>query len=478
MPRKSAPRRRKSNPGRRLAERKNTKTPGSNETTPSSPPSSHVLARIAELRPVLPRPSSNRTPQLARFSHSSAYPYATAIRHHDRDTVAFSPYGRAYDLASQPQGSSIAATENFSPPPRINASQGSNLPPIGDLPADFENWAASARSYPSTCQCGEGCTCPGCVEHNGEGVTLPTTSAFSTCVNPGACSHCLDCTILSLPAYLPPNSTLSQYDAEEQAQSIDEWIRQISAANPSPNRVPFLPASLTTSPVYSAPCWEDSPMSDTNASLPSPCCSGKCQCSPERCACLEDCCGCCQGCNCDQPRTNTSNNSTFTTSGERISCCSGAVMRAAAQSSFHSSAFIPPTSGPSSRRMSSGSVDYLRIPDVSRSRASSTSSSQSAPLSAADFATMFGATPRPVFTRDLPSSDSSSTSSASPAPQLGIRITGSRSPIDPSIQSGSPIGVGGSTYATSVSDSEMSDNQRHYEAYRPYDPSLGAMHLY
>lgn len=397
------------------------------------------------------------------------------MRHYVRDAVAFSPYGRAYDLASQPLGSNIAATEGFPPPPRTNTSQGSNLPPIGDLPADFESWIASTRPYPSTCQCGEGCTCPGCVEHNREGVTLPTTSAFSTCANPGTCSHCLDCTILSLPAYLPPDGTLSQYDTDEQAQSIDEWIRQISAANPFPNRVPALPASLTMSPAHSTPCWQDLPMSD--ASLSSPCCSGKCQCSPEQCTCPEDCCGCCQGCNCNQVRTNTSNGSTFTTSGERVSCCPGAIMRAASQSNFHGSAFISPILGPSSRRMSSGSTDYLHIPDISRSRASSTSSSQSAPLSA-DFATMFGATPRPVFTRDLPSSDSSSTSSASPAPQLGMRITGSRSPINSSPQSGNPMRVGGSTYATSVSDSEMSDDQRQYETYPPYDPSLGAMHLY
>lgn len=471
-PRKSAPRRRRKTVGSDK-EKDNQKRPTVSSTTHKQPPSTQILARLAELRPVLPKPS-NRSVFLAGPTHdpSSNVSHSHAMRHYTRDNMVFSPYGRAYDMS---HGSDIV---NGSDNEQQNLPQTSSYfaqatqPP--DIPANVESWLSTTESFPSTCKCGEGCSCPGCVEHNGNGIIASGTTAFSSCANPGACSHCLDCAILSLPASLPQNTSLSIYDPSE-AQNIDEWIRQISAQ----------PASSDFSPSSSLPpdlgIIQDMPWDTFRApriSEPTPnnnrseCCSGQCQCSPTSCACPQDCCGCCQGCVCVEHEHAGSNarGLTFATSGERGACCSGAVRKAArslvtSNGQGGSRGDIPFSRMPIE--------NYLTIPDTSRSRSSSTSSqSVSESPYSPDFLAMF-ATPRPTLPTGLPSSGSSS--SASSAPYLHIGSSSSND-ISPQIRTSDDHSMN-VTYATSVPDSESSDDQQ-FENHSQYDPSLDGAPLY
>ena len=194
----------------------------------SSLPPPQALVPIAELCPDLPGPSN----QYLNLAHD---PSSDVGHNHARGhyNMAFSPYSRAYDMArsQDPVQSSDLASEQYlaeAPQNLSNLAEPSSLrdPPVPDWPADFDSWFSVGPSFPTTCQCGAGCPCPGCTEHNGDDTTSPSTSAYSGCANPGTCAHCLDCTILSLPASVPPNTTLSELDAN-QAQSIDEWIQQL-----------------------------------------------------------------------------------------------------------------------------------------------------------------------------------------------------------------------------------------------------------
>lgn len=490
-PRKSAPRRRKIGDRKSDEDRDTQKglselNRSHNAPIPSSQLSSQVLARIAELRPVLPRPS-NRLVYLSRPSHdpSSSVAHNHATRHYTRDNMMFSPYGRAYDMAHglDTSYSRHDAPEQSSVPQIPQDTQ--NLPklaiPVGqqslDIPSSVESWLSSGEPFPSNCNCGDGCTCPGCSEHNNGRAAVPGVSAFSSCANPGACSHCLDCTILSLPASIPPDSALSIYDSP-QSQSIDEWIRQISDNLPT-----SLPTDLAIPPAYAPPPWGNAQMpqiSEPNRNSPSSeCCNARCKCPSGSCTCPADCCGCCQGCECAEHEHRGDHEAgtgglTFATSGERGSCCSGASRRVIRSlKSFEQGGrldFSP--MGSSSGHMPNGNRGLLDIPDLSRSRSSSTSS-QSAPGSgySTDLSTMF-TTPRPIVSNKLLSSGSSSASSGT-----HLRIIGS-SNVSP--QSRSPDGSGidpntGVTYAISNPDSEVSSDD---QGYSPYAPSLDGIHLY
>jgi len=331
-----------------------------------------------------------------------------------------------------------------------------------DMPTRVESWTSNGESVPSACNCGDGCTCPGCAEHNGGGALVPATSAFPSCANPGACSHCLDCTILSLPASLPLDTALSIYDST-QSQSIDEWIRQISnPSNASSGRPPpSLPPDLAMTQARSS-SWENyrmPPVSIRN-SRPSECCGGQCTCPSGLCTCTGDCCGCCQGYECahhehrDNPMANTGG-LTFTTSKERQSCCLGAGRRAGRSSESiedhrNGSRMDLPQAALSSVRMSTEYSGYMDMHGIGRSRSSSSSSSQSQSgrkLVYTDISAIY-ATPRPNPLRGLPSSDSSS-------------------PTHPGV-----------TYATSNPDSEVSSDDQQFETYSQYNPSLDEMQMY
>ena len=188
---------------------------------------SHVLARIAELRPVLPKPSA------AGPCHdpSSGVAHTHPDRHHTHDNMFYSPYGRAYEFthgSHHEQGHGDRPHKFPQPAVALPPNEESYPDPSAQLPL----WDPSI-SFPSVCGCGDGCSCPGCIEHNGALVgTEPTVGAFNSCSNPGACNACLDCTILSLPNSLPPDTALSIYGAH-QSDFIDEWLRQVSGISTS-----------------------------------------------------------------------------------------------------------------------------------------------------------------------------------------------------------------------------------------------------
>lgn len=458
-PRKTAPKRR----------RKSTATDDQHSSRNSpvieqSIPSSQVLARIAELRPVLPRPPK-QLPYAVRPTHDPSSESSHPTRHHIRDDLLYSPYGRAYNTShaqehaltrndSQGHDSSQDFSQN------ILGFNGSPHPP--DIPFNVQSWLSTSESFPSACKCGDQCACPGCFEHSGAQASEPSAHVFSLCANPGACSHCLDCTILSLPSSVLPNTAPSIYDSSE-ADSIDEWIRQISAQADS-NTTMSLPPNLAMTPNNTP--WESYQLPSLSESIGgalSECCGGRCKCPVGSCTCPLDCCGCCQGCECIEHETNPSmgvvqgSSTTFATSRERGACCSGGMKQATRSlESFELQASRNDPQG-SHRRMSHGT--YLEIPDVHRNRSSSTSS-HAPPIYPMDSHHLF-ATPRPQLPKGLPSSSGSSSSTSSaqnfiPSPDMDI-------------------------YASSAPDSEhSSSDDQHYESYSRRDPSseLEGMQLY
>jgi len=147
-------------------------------------------------------------------------------------------------------------------------------------------------AFPSACNCGEDCSCPGCAQHNGVNVAA-SSSAFSSCTNPGACAGCIDCTILSLPGHLPPDTSLSLYDAR-QADSVDDWIRQVSSLPPPTTEISTPPDQNLVGQQqlhgqwggYLPPVVESHPR-DGVYSVQA-CCGVLCKCDPEDCECALD----------------------------------------------------------------------------------------------------------------------------------------------------------------------------------------------
>ncbi|OJA16523.1 hypothetical protein AZE42_00637 [Rhizopogon vesiculosus] len=194
----------------------------------TSPPlSSHVLARIAELRPVLPRPTHKQVPlDGSLHDPSSTVPHGHSIRHHVYD---FSPYGRAYGYTHSEHHHDQKGT-SLNGDSRAFAGRVllSPQPTLASQPAP-DAWS-SAGAFPSVCACGDSCMCPGCTLHN---PSITGGAAYATCTNPTSCAFCLDCTILSLPAGIPPpNIDLSSEPS--QSQEFDEWLRQVSTSALSP----------------------------------------------------------------------------------------------------------------------------------------------------------------------------------------------------------------------------------------------------
>ena len=213
-----------------------------NSTTRTS---SQILARIAELRPVLPRPSQD-----GGFNHgpvhlpSTGISHAHASRHPEH---VFKPYERAYGMTHQHPGQ----FQSYLVPGPSNSTFGFNDQSFNGqmmgVPQD-NPWSPRQEdvglnnnsSFPSLCGCGDDCSCPGCQHHN-RSSAIPPSSAYSSCTNPGACGACLDCTILSLPpsAIPPPDTALSIYDSQPDA--IDDWLRQMLSSNSSESFQNFTP---------------------------------------------------------------------------------------------------------------------------------------------------------------------------------------------------------------------------------------------
>ncbi|KAH7912510.1 hypothetical protein BJ138DRAFT_784572 [Hygrophoropsis aurantiaca] len=206
----------------------------------SHPPplSSHVLARIAELRPVLPRPSRRDANAVEPLHNPSAgLPHGHGARHHTHDHTLYSPYGRAYEQIHAPEQlysnrAPILTNETPSfPPPPLNYTA--------------DAWPSVEGVAPSACACGDSCRCPGCTLHNN--VPIPPGSAYSCCTNPASCTFCLDCTILSMS---PNSPNLTDSSTTGQFREFDEWLQQMSASSPTLSHSNSYPLSENLSPMY------------------------------------------------------------------------------------------------------------------------------------------------------------------------------------------------------------------------------------
>lgn len=204
--------------------------------------SSQILARIAELRPVLPRPSHDGLNQGGPVHlPSTGISHGHASRHPEH---VFKPYERAYGMTHQHpvQPQSYVAPGPSNPTFTFNdqtfTGQMMGVPTSNPWAPRQGSVGLDNSVFPSFCGCGDDCNCPGCLYHN-RSATMPPSSAYSSCSNPGACGTCLDCTILSLPpsAIPPPDTALSIYDSQPDA--IDEWLRQMSSSVSSPSSQSF-----------------------------------------------------------------------------------------------------------------------------------------------------------------------------------------------------------------------------------------------
>lgn len=294
-----------------------------------------VVANSGDFRPVLPRPQP-----------SPAYNRDNSQASPSRQTILFSPYGRAYEQA---RGVEVTSTMPLMPPDYSKSSP-DVVDPASQSNAELTSWWGNmSPPFPTSptlsCGCGPGCACPGCFVHRGNNVS--ENNAQSTCANPGACNACLDCTILSLPASIPPDTPLSRLGGTSEYPGIDDWIDQVSqltnssggSAGPSPSQLPP-PSSISQQQQqqqqqdvrYNPSSWQTYALYSSlqgqgpSRSVPEECCGGRCGCPSGMCACLADCCGCCQGCTCPECDHPTSDSGvrktlTFAVSGERGSCC-------------------------------------------------------------------------------------------------------------------------------------------------------------
>lgn len=385
---------------------------------PPQPLSSHVLARIAELRPVLPRPPRNDGPL---HDPSSSVPHSHGSRHHTHENMYFSPYGRAYEHVHTPEhyetkpttGDTRALPVRHQPPVRENMLPGTQ--------SGFDAWQASPGVFPSPCACGDSCRCPGCSQHSNS--PIAPGGAYSTCTNPASCSFCLDCTILSLPpSSAPPNSDSA---SDSQTREFEEWLRQISGSPTAANAVgtptnfgpyelsmnsvaAFLP--LDPNPSHNANSNSNSspnPRPNQTASSQHPASADgryhdRCNCPSSTCSCPTQCRGSCQGLECDR-RSRT----TYGVSGD------GSPLKPSDLSS---------TSTSTSKRVGSQRVpDYMTMTTV-RDGLTASVANRPSPVGAGTGATSFYSDPPSYLSiGDAPSRSSSSSS-------LSSRMSG-RSPI-------------------------------------------------
>lgn len=340
MPRKSPGRRRPSvhNQDDTRVERHLHHTELSHASKDPPPPlSTHVLARIAELRPVLPRPPRNDGPL---HDPSSSMPHSHSSRHHTHENMYFSPYGRAYEhvhthdhyeTKSNPQmGDTRAFPVRHQPPVRQNTHPGTQ--------SGFDTWQTPPGVFPSSCSCGDSCRCPGCSQHSN--APIPPSGAYAACSNPASCSFCLDCTILSLPPSAAPLS--SDPSSDSQTREFEEWLTQISASPTSANTVgmptSFNPYDLSMNPVAAVLSPNPNHNANSNSNLSHSShprssqhlssavgrCQGRCKCPNGTCSCPAQCCGYGQECERDQQcnsRAGSGSPTTFAVSGECNTRC-------------------------------------------------------------------------------------------------------------------------------------------------------------
>lgn len=441
-PRKPATRRRFS--GAEPPKRDKLHSDSSKHHESLSPPlSSHVLARIAELRPVAPRPAHRQLPLDGSLHNpSSGVPHGHSIRHHSYD---FSPYGRAYgythsDHPHDQKGSSLT------PDPRSFAGRSVQSQQQALRSQTVPDAWSPAEAFPSVCACGDSCMCPGCTLHNNPPITGGAT--YASCSNPSTCAFCLDCTILSIPAgNPPPNIDLSSDPS--QSQEFDEWLRQVALSPGISNSQPnFNPYELTTPQIQ--PYQSGRPRLPETPSPPAECCGGRCKCPRNSCACLPDCCGCCLGCQCDNHCNDARSRMTFAVSGERGLCCRKADSN---------------TNAPSAGRRL---PDFMAMTNIRDQSSASGAGSQG----------YYGQQGAFVDYSEAPSRSSSGSSLSSRMPTRppsgpGARLLGQNGPNSSSRSPPAHVGPSGSTrgFATYAE----SERARGAATYSNYNPSLDAM---
>ncbi|KAL4076725.1 hypothetical protein V8B97DRAFT_1490200 [Scleroderma yunnanense] len=298
VPRKSVARRRMSNHDVSKGDKHHLEIqpPLSKDSFP--PLSSHVIARIAELRPVLPRPArSNAFPEGPIHDPSLGIPHGHGSRHHSHENMYYSPYGRAYEHSHTLDFTHKPTTPGGGVPTPIQPNSMPGIPP------SIDSWQPPSGGSPSPCACGDSCRCPGCTQHNTAAV--PPGGAYASCVNPATCSFCLDCTIFSFSA----NATLPVVDPTD----LDEWVYTTPSTSSLGMQSTVSPYDLAVSQISSLPHSSDGPA--RSAQILAENHRRSCACPGNSCSCPSGTCQC--GQSGDGPRSRT----TFAVSGERGLCC-------------------------------------------------------------------------------------------------------------------------------------------------------------
>ena len=183
---------------------------------------SHILARVKELRPVLPRPARSSPPHGGPIHElSSGIPHTIPNRHYIHDNVMFSPYGRAHDRThDHPLGlekhNLTGLSTSFLPGDGLYERP---MLELGASGSPAERLLSIGRfSFPSACTCGDPCRCTGC--EPSKAVNASTSNANCTA---NGCSTCLEC------SYFNPLASSAIQQRSDQRGAIDEWLRQISA---------------------------------------------------------------------------------------------------------------------------------------------------------------------------------------------------------------------------------------------------------
>jgi hypothetical protein len=243
-------------------------------------PLSSTRRGSTNLRPVLPKPPQTSSSAI-NDNASVLAPRPHLPPRSTHGSTFFSPYGRAYNehFITEPPLSGNQAHEFASlsdQPPSldlptlpVNVGPPTPIPPTSPIP-DPMQWS-SHNLAASSCSCGDGCVCPGCVEHRG-------ASGWFTreCANPGVCTTCFTCLtgerLAPPPAPTPPTTPLGARSSRE----LEQWMDGVAGITSS---------FFTGFDMHGAQQQHPSPINIDILSL-SPSCVGLCV--PGQCTCASD----------------------------------------------------------------------------------------------------------------------------------------------------------------------------------------------
>nr|QDK64612.1 ACE1 transcription factor [Ganoderma lucidum] len=366
--------------------------PSPNEAL-SEPAALVAQAHAAGNRPVLPKPPTERPDSPSRASHNPSVSQSSRLPSHGQSF--YSPYGRAYDYSHATGYTTFGDGNASSLQHLLNAAPNSTTPfDTWSLSADNAGFPISpASASPPVCGCGTSCACPGCMEHNG-----PSIDPNGACSNPANCAACLECNINTLAALATANPR-AMFDASDM-QNVDDWLSSV------PDPVPFTQQPPIFSPTQSQTrrqgqnepdlrydaammqqygLWNGATAPMQQVQPTEDCCGGQCACPPGMCQCAAD-----------HYDSTSGRTLTFAVSGERAPCCGGGPSQTGSARSLSGNAIAGPSSssraapgpnmGASRMPTSDGQAQWfaptLAVPRTSLSRASSSSSKSSGPLSA------------------------------------------------------------------------------------------------